>query len=47
MTGIEVFALEGIGEVRADSDLVSVIAQAYANYQPQDGDVLVVTSKMG
>jgi len=46
MTGIEVFALEGIGEVRADSDLVSVIAQAYANYQPQDGDVLVVTSKI-
>ena len=39
MTNIEVFALEGIGEVAAGDDLISVIAQAYANYQPQDGDV--------
>ena len=46
MTNIEVFALEGIGEVAAGDDLISVIAQAYANYQPQDGDVLVVTSKI-
>ena len=46
MTGIEVFALEGIGEVTPDTDLIAVIEQAYANYQPQDGDVLVVTSKI-
>ena len=46
MNNIEVFAIEGIGEVTAGTDLVSVIEQAYINYQPQDGDVLVVTSKI-
>ena len=46
MNNIEVFAIEGIGEVTAGTDLISVIEQAYANYQPQDGDVLVITSKI-
>ena len=46
---IGIFALPGIGEVRAGADLVAMIGDALEsddNVRPQDGDVLVVTSKI-
>ena len=42
---LQVWALEGIGEVRAGDDLVAVIAAA-AGDTLRDGDILVVTSKI-
>jgi coenzyme F420-0:L-glutamate ligase/coenzyme F420-1:gamma-L-glutamate ligase len=42
---LQVWALEGIGEVRAGDDLAAVIAAA-AGDTLRDGDILVVTSKI-
>lgn len=46
MTRFEVAALDGIPEVRAGDDLAQLILDAYAAYGPEDGDILVVTSKV-
>lgn len=42
---LQVWALDGIGEVRAGDDLVAIIADA-AGDTLRDGDILVVTSKI-
>jgi len=42
---LQVWALDGIGEVRAVDDLVAIIADA-AGDTLRDGDILVVTSKI-
>lgn len=42
---LQVWALEGIGEVAPGTDLVELIAEA-ARGQLQDGDIVVVTSKI-
>jgi coenzyme F420-0:L-glutamate ligase/coenzyme F420-1:gamma-L-glutamate ligase len=42
---LQIWALEGIGEISAGDDLVSVIADA-ADGDLRDGDILVVTSKI-
>ena len=44
MTRLEVFAIEGIPEVRAGDDLASLIATAEPHLR--DGDVVVVTQKV-
>jgi len=42
---LQVWALDGIGEVRSGDDLVAIIADAAADTL-RDGDILVVTSKI-
>jgi len=42
----EVIALDGIPEVRAGDDLASMIVAAYTALGPDEGDILVVTSKV-
>lgn len=42
---LQVWALEGIGEIRSGDDLVAIIADA-AGDALRDGDILVVTSKI-
>ena len=43
---IEILALDGIPEVRPGDDLASMIVAAYTNARPENGDILVVTSKV-
>ena len=43
---LQIWALEGIGEIMAGADLVGVIAEAVGGRMLQDGDILVVTSKI-
>jgi coenzyme F420-0:L-glutamate ligase/coenzyme F420-1:gamma-L-glutamate ligase len=45
MTRLEVFALEGFGEINPGDDLAGMVADA-AEGQVQDGDVLVITQKV-
>jgi coenzyme F420-0:L-glutamate ligase/coenzyme F420-1:gamma-L-glutamate ligase len=42
---VQVFALEGIGEITAGDDLVAIIADA-AGSRLEDGDIVAVTSKI-
>ncbi|MEZ5181959.1 MAG: coenzyme F420-0:L-glutamate ligase [Acidimicrobiales bacterium] len=46
--GLEIFGIEGIGEVRPRDDLAGLIATAAADHHGglRDGDVLVVTQKV-
>jgi coenzyme F420-0:L-glutamate ligase/coenzyme F420-1:gamma-L-glutamate ligase len=44
--GVEVFAVEGLPEVRPGDDLVAVLAPTLASAEVRDGDVVVVTSKI-
>ncbi|WP_072312991.1 coenzyme F420-0:L-glutamate ligase [Agrococcus sp. Marseille-P2731] len=51
MTGLhgadlELLAVRGMGEIRPGDDLTALIADALAPLAPQDGDVVVVTSKV-
>jgi len=46
VTRFEVAALDGIPEVRAGDDLAALIAESYTAFGPEDGDILVVTSKV-
>jgi coenzyme F420-0:L-glutamate ligase/coenzyme F420-1:gamma-L-glutamate ligase len=43
---VEVFAVEGLPEVRPGDDLVAVLAPALTSAGVRDGDVVVVTSKI-
>ncbi len=43
---LQIWALEGIPEVMPGTDLVALIADAAGCDAPQDGDILVVTSKI-
>jgi coenzyme F420-0:L-glutamate ligase / coenzyme F420-1:gamma-L-glutamate ligase len=43
---LQVWAVRGIGEIRPGDDLPAIIADALAPLAPQDGDVVVVTSKV-
>lgn len=43
---LQIWALDGIGEIAAGADLVAVIAAASGPTPLQDGDILVVTSKI-
>jgi coenzyme F420-0:L-glutamate ligase / coenzyme F420-1:gamma-L-glutamate ligase len=45
LTGLQIWALDGIGEIRPGDDLVTVLADA-AGSTLRDGDILVVTSKI-
>lgn len=43
---IQIEAVPGIGEVAPGNDLVATLADALRPLEPQDGDILVVTSKI-
>jgi coenzyme F420-0:L-glutamate ligase / coenzyme F420-1:gamma-L-glutamate ligase len=43
---LQIWALDGIGEITAGADLVGVIADALGDRPLEDGDILVVTSKI-
>lgn len=43
---MEVVGVEGIGEVAAGDDLAALIGDAIAAFEPRDGDILAVTSKI-
>ena len=43
---VEVFAIEGLPEVRPGDDLVDVLAPALTAAGVRDGDIVVVTSKI-
>lgn len=43
---VEVFGLPGIPEIRPGDDLAAAISVAYRAAAPEDGDILVVTSKV-
>ncbi|MCH1883768.1 coenzyme F420-0:L-glutamate ligase [Agrococcus sp. ARC_14] len=46
MSDLQLTAVRGMGEIRAGDDLPQIIAEALAPLAPQDGDVVVVTSKI-
>lgn len=48
MSGLHIFALQGIGEIRPRDDLAGIVAAAAAEHHDglHDGDVVVVTQKV-
>lgn len=43
---LELRAVRGMGEIRAGDDLPAIVADALAPLAPEDGDIVVVTSKV-